>query len=358
LPIAFGGFSIPRIIDASKRVFVDSPPVIYRPNLEADISGFSTTQELMVRAAGEGSSGIPFEKELALYLLLIASLWPDDRDRLLTAARLFAGGLNWSVENQPHRRQKYLEFRKQFPRSKLISFNETFFQRIGGPYSLVFCKSVSQFHEDVWNRIGELTVLHDVIEFLFKASALSQRFSSLSFAFHAIAHNVFGRRAGYGVSSGPKRGPRDGIAWKTGAAASQVITVNSIRQKWRNRPDTLVLSFVLMKFWPMLSFLPPSNRKFFLQLSRLAHHDAGATIKNFLPMVELALSGSAAMKQSHLAQLTTSNIQQKWPKRLRVTPLSDDELERAISAGQTYFQRSLSDAEQEQLRQKLKGWWR
>jgi hypothetical protein len=177
-------------IDLTKRVFVDSPPATYPPNLRADISGFSTAEELMARAAGEGSIGIPFEQELALYLLLIASLWPNDRERLITAARLFAGALNWSVANQLHRSRTYLEFRKQFPRSKLMSFNETFFQRIGGPYSLIFCKNVNQFHEDVWNRIGELTVLHHVIEFLFKSSALTQRFSSLSFAFHAIAHNV------------------------------------------------------------------------------------------------------------------------------------------------------------------------
>ena len=127
-------------IDLNKRVFVDSAPLSYPLDLTADISGFSTVEELMARAAGERSVGIPFEKELALYLLLIASLWPNDRERLITAARLFAGALNWSVANQLHKGQTYLQFRKRFPRSKLMSFNQTFFRRIGGPYSLISAK--------------------------------------------------------------------------------------------------------------------------------------------------------------------------------------------------------------------------
>jgi hypothetical protein len=189
------------VLDLGKRVFTNSPPIIYPPSFKAEISGFSTVQELIARAAGEGSISVPFEKELALYLLLIASLWPNDRERLVTAARLFAGALNWSAENELQSRA-YWNFRERFPQTSLQSFNQKLFKQIGGPYSLIFCENANQFHDDVWSRIGELTVLHDVIEFLFKASALGQRFSSLSFAFHAIAHNVLCRIGGYPSEAG------------------------------------------------------------------------------------------------------------------------------------------------------------
>ena len=68
---------------------------IIRPTLPSDLRGFSTVDELIDRLTGDERSAFPYEQELTLYVLLVASLWPNDHERLLAAARIFSGALNF-----------------------------------------------------------------------------------------------------------------------------------------------------------------------------------------------------------------------------------------------------------------------
>jgi hypothetical protein len=73
-----------RALDLGKRISTPNPPIITTPRLKAHLRSLSSIKELLDLICGE-SEPFPFCRELALYLLLVASIWPDDKDRLLTA---------------------------------------------------------------------------------------------------------------------------------------------------------------------------------------------------------------------------------------------------------------------------------
>jgi hypothetical protein len=90
------------VINPAERVESKNPPVIFRPKLPSDLAGFSSIDDL-IRREGDPKTHFPFQRELALYLLLLASLWPGDTNRLLVAARIFSGALNFRVSGSGKR---------------------------------------------------------------------------------------------------------------------------------------------------------------------------------------------------------------------------------------------------------------
>jgi hypothetical protein len=161
-------------MDLGKRISTSAPPIITRPRLKTDLRGLSSIKELLL-LIGADSETFPFCRELALYLLLIASIWPDNKDYLLTAGRIFSAALNFHVARTPVDRMvrfgdDEVVFGDAFPAKGLDEFNKKFFNRIGGPESVLFCPSIEQFHRNVWKRANELLIVHDVIHFLVKAA--------------------------------------------------------------------------------------------------------------------------------------------------------------------------------------------
>jgi hypothetical protein len=59
----------------------------------------SNHEELLALMQGDTPGLFPFCRELAAYQLLAFSLWPDDQQRLLDAARIYSGALNYHSPN-------------------------------------------------------------------------------------------------------------------------------------------------------------------------------------------------------------------------------------------------------------------
>jgi hypothetical protein len=329
-------------VDFNKRVFSKNPPIIAVPQLRSDLSGFSTVDELIGRLTRDHRPIFPYEKELVLYLLLIASLWPNDYERLLTAARLFSGALNFHFSRAPkdmYRRARLL--RRKLSRKKINFFNKHFFVRIGGPPSLLFCPSVERFHRDVWERIAELTIILDFTEYIFKSSILSKKICSASFAYHAIANNIFSRKGGYGVAEGPKRKSKRGNT-------TAVTTAESVRAKCKHAPETTILSFIMTRWYPF-HFFDPANPNFFLVSFR--HNESGRWLKVAISMIRdrLLLNMSALNTSITRWALVNSPMLDK-PAHLYT--LSAEELERAFKIYEGANKRPLSREEQDAARQK------
>jgi hypothetical protein len=140
----------------------------------------SNHEELLALMQGDTPELFPFCRELAAYLLLAFSLWPNDQERLLDAARIYSGALNYHIAQTPKNRifrggmegREKVRFGRLFPTSDLKSFNRIFFERIGSQKSLLFCPSVKQFRRDLIDRTEDLKMVHDVIEFLIKAATV------------------------------------------------------------------------------------------------------------------------------------------------------------------------------------------
>ena len=140
---------------------------------DAVLSGLSTIEELLALTDGKIPELFPFCRELASYLLLVLSLWPNDQQRLLDAARIFSGALNYHMAHTPKDRTfpngdslsgyEDVAFERVFPAGELEPFNRTFFDRIGGLESLLFCPSMRQFRRDICDRSEELKIVHDIV---------------------------------------------------------------------------------------------------------------------------------------------------------------------------------------------------
>lgn len=321
------------------------------------LRGLSNVENLLALMQGETAELFPFCRELASYLLLVVSLWPNNQQRLLDAARLFSGALNYHVARAP----KGLTFRdgdsvggyervtfgRIFSAAKLKTFNRMFFERIGGLESLLFCPSIKQFHCDICDRTKELKIVHDVIEFLIKAArVLPSNFRSASFAYEAISQNIFSREGGYGISFGPKR-KRD--------VSNKVTTVGSVREKWKYAPDTVILSYVLTEFYKF-----PQD-----SLANLAGFVSFSINARKITKLRLLLSLVAA--QLVEAKATQNKSIAKWTALFNVSPptkpfvlprFSEDDLERIFKIENDVHREPMSLGEQAIAREKWKTWYR
>jgi hypothetical protein len=338
------------VLQPETRVFSSSPAIVMQPQLDCDLAGFSSADELLAQLSSNAPPPFPFARELALYLLLVVSIWPDDPSRLLTAARIFSGALNFHVSRVRKDRVftisgRSTRFHRVFTHAKVARFNKEFFEKIGGPQSLLFCQSAEDFYRDLWKRANDLMMVHDVIEYLVKTSTLSRRLCSATFAFQAVAHNIFQRQGGYGVASGPKR--ERGV---NGLAT----TAETVRARFREAPDTIILSFILTR-WYALHFFDPLNPRLFVVLAERSETSRAFTIAISL-LRDRLLKGKSVLN-------TTLD---KWArvdgppleKPSIVYALSADELERAFEIANSVFKRPITPQEKDVIRAKQKTWWR
>jgi hypothetical protein len=301
-------------INPAERVESKDPPIVFRPNLVSDLAGFNSIQNL-IRSEIDPQTKFPFQRELALYLLLIASLWPGNVDRLLVAARIFSGALNFRISGS-RKSSKLMKRDSAYSASKLDVFNRVFFPRIGGSESLLFCPSTEEFYREVWAYINELAMIHDVIEFLIKTADFPE-LCSARMAFAAVAGNLFQRKGGYGVPSGSKRKHQAGY----------VTTPETVRARWKAVPDTVVLSFVLTR-WYGIHYFDPSSPMFFLHLNKCVETGSRELV-NFLTIVQDRLRLGRAKQNSSILKL----LQPEMPrvqKPLHFKPLTAIEFDRLI----------------------------
>jgi hypothetical protein len=123
----------------------------------AALHEFSTVERLLVKSSSAYQPRFPYERELARYLLLVSSLWPENAERRDEAARIFAGAINID---------------RRLAGSSVKRFNAEFFDTLGGLPSLLHTKSSAEFHKEMVETIADLSMLHDVLEFVMKSSLI------------------------------------------------------------------------------------------------------------------------------------------------------------------------------------------
>ncbi len=313
-----------------------------RPTLPDDLSGFSTVEELIDKLIPNRSVAFPFERELALYLLLIASLWPNDHERLLAAARIFSGALNFHLSrvraDSTARSEEYAVFFRELSERNVKSFNESFFSKIGGPLSLLICPSVNEFYRTLLQQVEDLAMVHDVIEYLVKSSPF-KRIGSATFAYHAIAHNIFARPGGYGIASGPKRTRGE----------TDVSSAETVRAKCRKVQGPAILSFIMTR-WHRFYLLDPTCPEFFCEL--IDYGPGSLLLGSLSAMRERVLKNKSKVNISMTkwARLTTPPLKKAW-----LYVLSRDELEQALAISAKVFKRPLTQEEQDSAREILES---
>ena len=310
----------------------------------------SNIQNLLDRLMPSATEAFPFERELALFLLLVAALWPDDRQSLLTAARIFSVRIEFScfkfeVECSFYLSRVQLNFNREFSKKKLDLFNKLFFNKIGGPNSLLFTRSVDDFHRDLRQRLAELLMMHDVINYLLKASIISPQLSSSTLAFHAIENNIFERANGYGVPGGAKRK----------RSKHQVTTVNSVREKWKRAPKTILLSFLMTRIFRVQDF-SPNDPSFLVYLSIMARPSPGRTVANFLTLIQTSLRRNSPTQNQSIEKWTYFPMPQHFSGQIGgALRFSEDQLNRVLKITDGVFRRPLSAEQKDAIRRKNKS---
>ena len=304
-----------------------------------DLSGgLSSIERMITRLQSPAKEFFPFERELTLYLLLIASIFPDAPARLLTAARIFSGALNLHARIQGQNanfryREHKLKFHDAFTKRRLSKFNKIFFREIGDWPSLLFTPSASEFHDAVTRRLGELQMLHDTINYILKASTLSRQLSSSNLAYNAISKNFFNRKNGYGVKIGEKKRRRTTIL---------ATTPSYVREKWKRAPNTLFLSFVMTEMFSIHRH-PPTDVRFFAYLHFKVDERPGDLIAHILSLMQGYMKNgtpeqnASIEKWSRFSQHKTGHgflgHQFRFSKKqlLRAMDLSDEIFKRRLS---------------------------
>jgi hypothetical protein len=210
-------------------------------------------------------------------------------------------------------------------------FNSSFFCKIGGLKSLLFCPSPETFQEDIWRRLHDLRPLYDVVDYLFKMAAIAPELTSLEFALQVTSENVFGQRYGS-------------------------LGFEALRARWKGRPSTLIIGYVLFNYCNIASF-PPGNSRFVSVLSVSAARNRGASIRNIQKTVEDVLSTSRVSKQSSLAQLLPAQKSDRV-SRIKVHSPTDDQINKILKVAQTYLKQPISVERAKEIRQAAKEWYK
>jgi hypothetical protein len=236
---------------------------------------------------------------------------------LLVAARIFSGALNFRVSGSGKHSKLMKPLYRAYSVSNLAEFNQVFFSRIGGPESLLLCPSTEVFHREIWAHINELAMMHDVIEFLIKTADFPE-LCSARMAFAAVAGNLFERKGGYGVPSGLKRKHQTGF----------VATSETVRARWKAAPDTVVLSFVLTR-WYGSHYFDPVNPRFFPHLTKCVESGTREKLIDFLSIIQHRLRLGKAKQNSSILKWLQPEMP-RLQKTLYFNPLTVPEFDRLI----------------------------
>jgi hypothetical protein len=321
-------------VNSTRRSWSEDPPIQSSLTFPGELSGFHSVDLLLAKSRGRKNPAFPFEQELAIYLLLIFSLWPNDRDRLLAAAKIFSGAINLHLSPGLNGE----DVNGQRPARGLSRFNRVFFSTIGGWPSLLACPSAAQFHREVWSRVNELAMTHDVVEFMLKAGRVSPKLGSLALAYKAVAHNVFSREGGYGVPKGLKR-QYDGVT-----------TANTVRASWRKHRSNAALSYAVTRYH-MTHLYDPTSSAFWRNLLDAKKRPADA----LLHFVAKILKDTRS-KQTELANLALPDVSKV---SVIFSPLfTVEETERVLQIATTVRRRALPPELIKKARELAETWSR
>lgn len=134
-------------------------------------------------------------------------------------------------------------------------------------------------------RINDLQIFHDTINFILKASMISQKLGSAKLAYRAISENFFKRENGYGIKIGEMRSQRP-----------HTTTPNSVREKWKDAPHTAFLSFIMTETFSIHRF-SPTDVHFFTYLHFTVAEDPGEFIARTLSLMQVYMK-SGTVKQN------------------------------------------------------------
>jgi len=328
-------------------------------------SSLSTDQRLIERLMPNDREAFPFERELALYLLLICSLWPGDRQKLIIAARVFCGALNYHKANVARDalfsyQFGHFDFHRHYSAKKVASFNKLLFEEVGGPMSLWLTPDAREFHHEVRERLTELAMMHDVIDYLVKASIISPRLSSSAFAFYAVANNIFERANGYGVRVGPKRSRskvEKNTRWeneKRLRSKEEVTTTHTVRQKWKQAPSTILLSFIMAQKFELHKFCP-TDARFLAYVSLLTRNAPGWGITVRLRLFQGYLRQYAPVQNVSIRKWTPHPMPDAFEGAIGgVLRFSSRELNAIFKLSDSFFSKPLSELEKAEIREKNK----
>ena len=299
----------------------------------------------------------PFQRELALYLLLTASFWPNEPDRLLTAARIFAAALNFHFKRHAFKfKPRAVEdsivdnkFRRYFSGPRIESFNERFFKGIGGQESILFCQSAGEFHSDLRDEICRATMIHDVFDYILKMSSLSAELSSSEFAFHAIASNIFKREEGYGIKAAEKR--------RAARKAGDVTKPYTVRERWRRANEMTILSYCLLR-WQVGDYKCPGDPNFIVEFHDALKRGRGGNYWSLYEGVQTILN-VAADPTSSLKRWTSATDPVRTFRVGGLFMMKEAELEHALALSTSFFQNKerFTEEQRKAVRDRWKRGW-
>jgi hypothetical protein len=241
------------------RSLTKKQPFSYRQTIKTGPSDFGDFQYLGRTLLAEQEE-FPFQKAIALYCLFIRSIWTEEREehplgtppqKAREAARLLCGIFNFLMDNPPRGPIKINGESKPYDvwisDNEVHSLNEKFFRLHGGLSSLTWTARADTFFAEVWEQYHSNLMMHDVIEFLLKASISFPEATRSDIAFEAVAANIFNRPADQGVirKAAGQAGQHKKVLEQAGLTDGRaiLITPKGVRERWRSAPDTILLSY-------------------------------------------------------------------------------------------------------------------
>jgi hypothetical protein len=302
--------SIPEDIPISKEL-----PYAFFPDIREDNNDFGNLSYLGQALLNTDPEKFPFQRAMALYCLLVISILTDGSDGIIDytpaakakeAARILCGMFNFYT-NFDSKTQIADEFTEKIPATAVKTLNERFFEPNGGLSSLTYTTRADTFFVHLWERYHARLMMHDVIEFLLKASISFPEAASAEIAFEAIAANIFERPARYGVL---RKDHRVGAHRKWLEAAGFpvgdreiLITPKGVRERWKEAPDLIVLSYALARHFKWMAY--PLAK---IHLVTLIHSAKPAPVKKALAFYNFVSTQLAKHGRKQNASI------QKWAK--------------------------------------------
>jgi hypothetical protein len=244
-------------------------------NFSVDFSGrrkvfsFEGVAKLLLSNTAAGSHRFPFDREMALAVLLSWALW-EDNSQHRDAARLAAGAITFQsrTSDGTFEQKKYIKdcqsLVDRFGKSWYREFYNLFFEPIGGLHSLLRMYPPHEFDSEADDRQGALNSALDMIEFLLMACRDFPQIATRNNGMQFVANNGFGRPAEfYGVRIGQSR-----AADKT---RNYFISKDAVSTHWGHASDSLGFAYVLRRAWPELWFLSFADHDFVNKLCGLAN---------------------------------------------------------------------------------------
>ena len=175
----------------------------YFNSSEHDDNDFGSLPYLIQTLLSTDKEKFPMQKAIALYCLFVFSIWTKEEDiaqftredKAREAARLLCGLINFFEQ----RKKAKDILRYVMSEREVGELNSNFFRHNGGFPSLTWTTRADRFFEQIWEAYHATLIMHDVIEFLLKASINLPGALTLKMACEAIAANIFKRRPEYGV---------------------------------------------------------------------------------------------------------------------------------------------------------------